>query len=175
MTRRRVPNIVAVLKEGANVAVGDRRHRESRILGQASPSRALASRVLSVITSAAAVPGFRDTQCGFKAFTADAAGEIFSRLRTDGFAFDIEVLLLARRLDLHVVQVPVTYRHDTASTLRLGPDGLRMLADIVRICARLKRPGGGSVVATPGVHGLRKPRSRESRLRIAGSGRAAGS
>ena len=57
------------------------------------------------------VPGYRDTQCGFKLFTAAAGRQIFARQVIDGFSFDVEVLFLARQLGLKVAEVPVEW-HD---------------------------------------------------------------
>ncbi len=61
------------------------------------------------------VSGIWDTQNGFKAFSAKAAGEIFSRSRITGFAFDIEVLALARRLGYRIGIIPVQWRFDPDS------------------------------------------------------------
>ena len=53
---------------------------------------------------------FRDTQCGFKAFRREAAREIFARQTIDGFAFDVEVILLAQVLGYRIGE-PVSYTH----------------------------------------------------------------
>lgn len=76
--------------------------------------------------------GVWDTQNGFKAFTAKAAQGIFSRSRIHGWAFDIEVLALARRLGYPIGIIPVHWRHDPDSRLTIGVY-LEVLLDVFRI------------------------------------------
>lgn len=76
--------------------------------------------------------GIWDTQNGFKAFTARAARDIFSRARIYGWAFDIEVLALARRLGYRIGIIPIHWRHDPDSRLTLGVY-LEVLFDVFRI------------------------------------------
>lgn len=76
--------------------------------------------------------GIWDTQNGFKAFTARAAEEIFSRTRIRGWAFDIEALALARRLGLRIGIIPIHWRHDPDSRLTVGVY-LEVLIDVFRI------------------------------------------
>ena len=73
----------------------------------------------------------QDTQCGGKMYTAEAARALFSRQRLDGFAFDAEVLFIARRLGYRVVETPVSIHqraHTSISFLRDTPAMLRDLA-----------------------------------------------
>ena len=79
-----------------------------------------------------AVPGLKDTQCGFKLFTAAAAQAAFSRALLDGFSFDVEALYLARRCGFHIAEVPVTWRNDAASRVGLW-SGFRAFPDLLRI------------------------------------------
>lgn len=76
--------------------------------------------------------GIWDTQNGFKAFTARAAEEIFSRTRIHGWAFDIEVLALARRFGFRIGIIPIHWRHDPDSRLTMGVY-LEVLRDVFRI------------------------------------------
>jgi dolichyl-phosphate beta-glucosyltransferase len=71
-----------------------------------------------------------DTQCGLKGFRRQAARELFSRSRLNGFAFDVEVLLLAQRLGLAVAEVPVRAQVRRGSKVRVLLDGRRMLAEV---------------------------------------------
>ena len=86
----------------------------------------------NVVVQLLVVSGIRDTQCGFKLFTADAARLIFGAARLDGFAFDVEAVYLAKRAGLAVTEVGVTWRNDEATrvtTLR----GIIAFLDIARI------------------------------------------
>ena len=69
------------------------------------------------------VPGIEDTQCGFKMFTARAADAIFPRVTVDGWAFDIEVLHIARARGLRIVEVPIEWHYRRESRLSLTRDG----------------------------------------------------
>lgn len=83
------------------------------------------------------LPGLLDTQCGFKVFRAEAARAIFSRCHEDGWAFDVEVLALAREYGLRVVEVPIDWTHDRDSRVRPFLDAPGMLAALFRIRSRI--------------------------------------
>lgn len=111
--------------------IGNRRHPRSRIARAQGPLRRLLSGVFNTLVRRIALPGANaDTQCGFKAFRRDAARQIFSRQRLDGFSFDVEVLLLARALGLRVADLPVEWSDADATRLRVWRDGWRMLRDV---------------------------------------------
>lgn len=121
---------------GADVACGSRAVRGARI-GQPPPvHRQLLSRLFNVLVRAAGVRGIRDTQCGFKLFRAEAARQIFSRLRTERFAFDVEMIALARDLGYRVVEVPVNWDYSGHSTVRLFSSGWRMVWDVLMLALR---------------------------------------
>ena len=84
-------------------------------------------RIFNHVVQALAVPGIEDSQCGFKAFRADAARAIFSRQRIDGFGFDVEVLYLARRLGFGIRVVPLRWEHKENSRVAPIRDTLAML------------------------------------------------
>ncbi len=80
-----------------------------------------------------------DTQCGFKAFTEDAAVNIFTRLQTDRYVFDVEIFTIAAALNLTVCDVPVTLTSHTGSKVRLSRDAFCMLKDLFEIALRVRR------------------------------------
>ena len=75
----------------------------------------------------------RDTQCGGKAYTAEAAKELFARSRLDGFTFDAEVLFLARRSGYRVREIPFTLVQDRVTSISFLKETPRMLRDLVLI------------------------------------------
>jgi dolichyl-phosphate beta-glucosyltransferase len=85
------------------------------------------------------LPGFIDTQCGFKAYKADVAREVFSRARLDGFCFDVEVLAIAVHRGHRVIEVPVEWRDDPRSKVNPVTDSLDMFLDLFRIRANRNR------------------------------------
>lgn len=126
-------SLIDALRDGADVALGNRRHAEARTISPARPARAFASRMFNAFTRLVLLRRYRDTQCGFKGFTADAAQEIFSRAVIDGFAFDVEVLYLVEHLELTATEVPVSVDHSAETTVRLVAQSLQVVADIGRI------------------------------------------
>jgi dolichyl-phosphate beta-glucosyltransferase len=123
---------VAIVDASSPVVIGSREGLGSRRIGEPF-YRHLMGRVFNRVVQTLAVPGIEDSQCGFKAFSADAARAIFSRQRIDGFGFDVEVLYLARRLGYRVRVVPLHWEHKENS--RVGPirDTLGMLSDVLRV------------------------------------------
>lgn len=79
--------------------------------------------------------GFRlsDSQCGCKSFRGELARKVFSYCRTDGFAFDFEVLMLASRMNARIQEMPVQIIHHRESKVHVLRDSLRMLRDLIRI------------------------------------------
>jgi glycosyltransferase involved in cell wall biosynthesis len=114
------------------VVIGSREGLGARRIGE-PVYRHLMGRVFNRVVQALAVPGVEDTQCGFKAFRADAAKAIFTRQRLDGFGFDVEVLYLARRLGYPIRVVPLHWEHKENSRVAPLRDTLAMLTDVLRV------------------------------------------
>ena len=87
------------------------------------------------------VGGFKlsDSQCGCKAFRAPTAEQIFSRMETDGFAFDFEALLLAGRLGSRIGEIPVSVINHRESKIRLGRDVFKMAHDLFKMKRRVSK------------------------------------
>ena len=118
---------------GADVVIGSRALAESRIDRHQPWWRERAGKLFGSFVRLALLPGIPDTQCGFKFLTRAAAQAIFPRLQLSGWAFDAEVLYLARKLGCQIVQLPVQWVNDPDSRVRMLRDGLRMAADVLRI------------------------------------------
>ena len=126
----------AAIDAGADVACGSRAVRGAHI-GKPPPlHRRLLSRVFNLLVRAAGVHGIRDTQCGFKLFRAPAAKQVFARMRTRRFAFDVEMIALARDLGYRVAEVPVNWDYSGHSTVRIFSSGGRMLLDVFLLAVR---------------------------------------
>lgn len=128
----------AAAAEGAGVIVASRRVAGATILRPQSPIRRLLGNSFPYLVRTFALPGLRDSQCGFKLFRADAADAIFSRARVERFAFDVEALLLARRLDFRIVEVPVSWNNPTESTVKIHFDTAQMFLDLMKTGWRLR-------------------------------------
>ncbi|MET8247339.1 dolichyl-phosphate beta-glucosyltransferase [Streptomyces sp. NPDC005202] len=127
------------LSEGNAAAVGSRSVPGATIESRQHRVRELLGRAGNFLIRRVAVPGIRDTQCGFKLFEGDRAREAFAASRLNGWGIDVEVLQHFRRSDWPVAEVPVRWSHQTGS--KVGPlDYGRVLAELGRLKARSLRP-----------------------------------
>jgi dolichyl-phosphate beta-glucosyltransferase len=121
---------------GCEIVAGARDLPGSTDRAGTSRARKVASRVFSALTGLVLGVDVRDSQCGFKGFTAEAARMLFSRSVIRGYAFDVEILVLARRLGLRVSAIPVDLVKDYCSKVRLGRDSFAMVRELIRIWTR---------------------------------------
>jgi dolichyl-phosphate beta-glucosyltransferase len=129
-----IPKLIAAIEEGYDVAIGSRivrRPGEAEI--KTSLHRRLIGRTFALLVGLLAIDGIADTQCGFKMFRRETAATLFSRQRIPGFAFDVEILFLARRLSLSIAEIPVNWVAQAGSKVNLVTDSARMLWDISHI------------------------------------------
>jgi len=131
-----LPKLRARLAEGYDIALGSRAVPGADIRVRQHPARELMGRTFNAIVQGLVLAGYADTQCGFKLFRGALARELFARSRVDGFAFDVEILLLAR--GRRVAEVPVVWRHVEQSKVSPGVDAARMLWDVLKL--RWRRP-----------------------------------
>lgn len=134
---RRVAEAVAA---GNPIAVGSRHHVDTTTVVRARRLREVTGRVFNAVTRVLVLGENRDTQCGLKGFSGAAADAVFSRCRIDGFAFDVELFVVARRLGLPVHEVPVEVSNSEDSTVRVSSAALQMVRDVLTI-RRLDRSG----------------------------------
>jgi glycosyltransferase involved in cell wall biosynthesis len=139
--------LLGVVRAGADMAMASRGLQESVLAKRQPWYREFAGRALNLgLRTLAGIP-FRDTQCGLKLFRADAAREIFRHQRLDGFAFDIELVLVAMRFGFRIEEVPIVWEHATGSKVSILRDPLKMARDTMRVMRRLRR----EAFYTPGV------------------------
>lgn len=116
-----------------DVLIGSRAHAKSNVIKKQSWLRRNMGRTFNKFVQALSIKGIEDTQCGFKAFRARAAHEVFSRQTLDGFAFDVEALLLAKELGYKIAVLPVRWINSPDSKVHILLDPLKMLWDLIRI------------------------------------------
>src|SRR6185437_11095893 len=124
------PQFVAALAT-ANLAIGSRSAAGASV-NRPSLRRSLMNRSFNRLVNAVTHVSLDDTQCGFKAFRAPAAKLLFHCSVTERFAFDVEVLSLARRLGLTIAQVPVRWLRVKGSQIRPWTDARSMASDVVK-------------------------------------------
>jgi dolichyl-phosphate beta-glucosyltransferase len=127
-----LPRLLERARQGYDVVIGSRALPDAQIEVRQSRYRENAGRAFNLLVRGLLLPDLRDTQCGFKLFSARAAAAVFEAARLDGFSFDVEALVIARRLGHRIAEVPVTWRNDAAS--RVGAfHGMLAFLDLARI------------------------------------------
>jgi len=134
-----LPRLRERLGGGCHVAIASRGTTESDIEVRQPTWRESMGRLYNVLLRLLVLPDIRDSQCGFKVYTATAAEVCFGPLKTMRFGFDAEVLVRARQHGWTVAEVPVRWHHVEASRVSSIRDSTRMLYDLVRL--RLGRLG----------------------------------
>lgn len=101
--------IAAVRREKADGAIGSRALDRSLVGRHQSFARELAGRTFNLLMRLATGLPYRDTQCGFKMLSAEAARAVAARQQSDGFGFDVEILYIAKKHGFRVLEVPVRW------------------------------------------------------------------
>jgi dolichyl-phosphate beta-glucosyltransferase len=108
-----IEKILPCFSEGFDIVIGSRKVGDAKIEKPQPLYRRLGSAAFhAVMGTLLGLSDIRDTQCGFKFFRHDAAKKIFSLQRIDGYMFDVEILRLARLLNLRIKEVGVRWRDD---------------------------------------------------------------
>jgi dolichyl-phosphate beta-glucosyltransferase len=121
------------LSDGADIAIASRHLRGDSAEVHFKASRRLPGWMFQQFVKSVALSGLSDTQCGFKLFRGPVARELFADTRCRGFAFDVELLMLARRRGYRIAEVAVNCQHVPGSKVRLLHDGLGMCMEVMRI------------------------------------------
>lgn len=122
----------AIEKGGYDVAIASRGLPGSRLVVRQPWYRELSGRVFNQLVRPLSGLPFRDTQCGFKLFSARAARGIFGIATANGFAFDVEILIIASLLGLSVAEMPVRWINVEGTKLSFFKHGPRMVMDILK-------------------------------------------
>ncbi|UCC14691.1 MAG: glycosyltransferase family 2 protein [Gammaproteobacteria bacterium] len=128
-----IHKLVAALHSGVEIAIGSRRASDVAVTLRRDSIRAALGSSFYAFVNFFAVPGIRDTQCGFKAFRRDAASRLFDQLTETGWAFDVEVLYRAQLVGYAVAEVPVNWQEMEGSKLDPVRDAIRMARAIFKI------------------------------------------
>ncbi len=127
-------NIVPPIVQGqADVSIGSRALDRSKVQVHQPWYRELMGRCFNLIVQVVVFRGITDTQCGFKAFSRKAVDAIVDKATIDGFSFDVELLFLAKRAGMRIVQTPVVWINDDRSTVNPITDSLHMIYELVKI------------------------------------------
>jgi dolichyl-phosphate beta-glucosyltransferase len=119
---------------GADIAIGSRWLRRDLQTQRQPFYRQIFGRVFNLLLRITLGLTYKDTQCGFKAFTRDAAEKIFPLQKIERWGFDPELLYLARKLKFKVAEVPVEWAHSEGTRISPLRDGTRMFVEMLKIC-----------------------------------------
>jgi hypothetical protein len=125
--------------QGVDIAIGSREALDSRRIGEPARRHTM-GRWFNALVRVLAVPGLDDTQCGFKCFRGEIVPELFQQQTLDGFAFDVELLFLARRSGMKIREIGIDWYYREQSKVRQIRDSFAMTRDLLKIRWR-HRPG----------------------------------
>jgi dolichyl-phosphate beta-glucosyltransferase len=128
-----MPKLLQALAAGADIAIGSRWLRSELQTQRQSLHRQLFGRVFNGLNRIILGLQFKDTQCGFKAFTRRAAQTVLPLQRIERWGFDPEILFLARKFGFRVEEVPVHWGHIGGTRINPLMDGARMFEEMLRI------------------------------------------
>lgn len=127
----------ATLGHDYDIAIGSREVEGAQRFNEPA-YRHIMGRVFNWVVRTLAVPGIQDTQCGFKAFRREAGRAIFQAQVIDGFAFDVEVLAIARQWGYHIVEIGIPWTYGPGSSVHPLRDTVRMLREVLKIRRNVK-------------------------------------
>lgn len=140
MPPEELPKLLApIVSCQAEISIGSRYVEGAKTDVRQPLYRVLWSRLCNRVIQKSLVPGVRDTQCGFKAFTAEAARDLFRYGRIDGWAFDLEILALARRRGFQIAEVGVEWKDDGRSRVNPLKDMWKVIKEALTIRRNLRR------------------------------------
>jgi len=133
-----IPRFLPPAIEGYDVAIASR-EAPGAVRYNEPFYRHLVGRVFNALIRNIALPGFHDTQCGFKCFRGPVAEDIFPLQTLVGWSFDVEVLYIARQRGFRIVELPVPWYFNPESKISVLHDSARMALDLLAIRINSRR------------------------------------
>lgn len=127
------PKLFEAIRNGADVAIGSRWLKAELQTERQPWYRQIFGRMFNLALRIVLGLKYKDTQCGFKAFNRRAAQEVFGRQRIERWGFDPELLFLADKFGMKVVEVPVEWAHDERSKINPVVDGMKMVMEMLKV------------------------------------------
>lgn len=127
-----LPKFLPPQRNGYKIAIGSR-EGEGAVRYNEPAYRHLMGRVFNWLVKVMAVPGFEDTQCGFKCFHRSVVHDLFTHQTIDGFGFDVEVLYVAQKRGYEIIEVPIHWYYQAESKVHPIKDTVRMFRDMLLV------------------------------------------
>lgn len=122
-----------IINKGYDIVIASRNLKESIIPVKQPFFRRILGKTFPLLVNFIILPGFKDTQCGFKLFKKETAKKIFKKQTLNGFSFDVELLFIAKRYNYKIKEAPVTWSNALDSKVNPINDSMRMFLDILKI------------------------------------------
>lgn len=127
-----VTKLLKAFESGAEIAIGSRALLSPDSQVTTSLHRKICGRIFNYAVNFLLVPGIADTQCGFKLFSKKAASFLFSRQTSERFSFDVEILSIAQKAKIRIVEIPINWHNVPGSKVNMLKDATNMLLDTLR-------------------------------------------
>ena len=134
-----VKRLETAILAGADLVVGSRALHDPSVRREVHLHRKVSGEIFNFFAQRLGVGNVKDTQCGFKLLRGPVAAVLFDELETEGFGFDVELLLLARHRGYRIIEVAINWADQPGSKVDVLRDGPRMLGQIVRARLRIAR------------------------------------
>ena len=128
-----IEKLLLKMEEGVDIAFGSRAKPDDSRKVDALAYRKYMGNTFNLIVQALVLPGIHDTQCGFKMFSAASAKDIFSVAKEDGFAFDVEILCIARLRKYKIEEVPINWSNVDGSKVNVLIDSPKMFLQVLNV------------------------------------------
>ena len=125
--------LVPWMRKGYDIVIGSRGMKESEITLRQPWYRRMMGKAFNLLVRTLIVNDFKDTQCGFKLFRRGAAARIFRASKINGFAFDVEILFIAKKMGYKTKEVPIRWIDSPRSRVNPLRDPVKMLLDLLRV------------------------------------------
>lgn len=134
-----IETLFSYIDKGFDIAIGSRSLDESNVEIRQAWLRQSLGKVFNLIIRILLPIRFQDTQCGFKMFKKEAVRMLLPQMKVNGFAFDVETLVIAQILGMKIAEVPVTWRNVLGSKVHPVKSSLEMLKDTITIRFRVAK------------------------------------
>lgn len=125
--------MIDILKNGYDIVIGSRALKDSKLLKKQNIIRIYMGKFFNFIVRKITRLEFKDTQCGFKIFTKEAKKLLLPYLRIDDFSFDVEILYIAKKLNLKIKEIPISWINSPDSKVKIFSDSIKMFLNLVNI------------------------------------------
>jgi len=128
-----VKKFIDYINDGYDIVIASRNLKNSKIKVRQPLYRQILGKTFPLLANIIVLKGFKDTQCGFKLFKTDVAKRIVKLQTFEQFSFDVEILVIAKKMGYKIKEAPVVWIDKEGTKVRTFKDGFTMLIDLFKI------------------------------------------